>query len=150
MRRGDGPGVVRAVSGKFITRPSFEIVGLGRFRLLAPLVYESERSWMWADGYGGYVPMRRFDVPAGFECDLASVPKILATIAPSWDQTAGSGILHDWTFRHGRLGFKASNALFYEALRAPPATGAIRAYAMWLAVSGPGWLSWKARRRDDP
>lgn len=55
-------------------------------------------------------------VPAGFVCDLASVPKWLRSIAPPWQQSARAGVIHDEGYRFfcSELvagGLKISNAI---------------------------------------
>jgi hypothetical protein len=117
----------------FEARPRFEIIGYDRVELAAPLVYVSDR-------------VGRVVIPEGFVCDLASVPHWMASLAPSWSQTAGAGIVHDYLYRTGKVSRRQADAVLYEALRAPPATGRFRAWAMWAAVRVFGWGAWTCNR----
>lgn len=92
---------------------------------------------------------RVFTVPAGFRNDLASVPAWLRSLAPSWQQTARAGVLHDCLYRWFEVWSVSradSDALFHEALRVDR-TDAFRAWLLWKAVALFGGAAWKRWRR---
>lgn len=131
----------------FTTHPKIEALDGKRVRLLEQLTYRSGKYW--------YIPkLLRFDyefvIPKGFVCDLASVPWMFRSLAPSWQRTAGAGVLHDYLFKTGLLSFRDANAIFREALRCPPAVDRVRAFGMWLAVWSPfGWMAWRKHRKAE-
>jgi hypothetical protein len=131
------------VRGRFYSRPTFTTYGDGRVELVAPLHYRLSKA-RWSTRYREWI--EEVTVPAGFVCDLASVPHWLASIAPSWNQTAGAGIIHDFAYRRGIFSRREADAVFYEALRAQPATGRFRAWCMWSAVRAFGWGAWTCNR----
>jgi hypothetical protein len=130
--------------GTFVECPVIRTPGYHLVELREPLVYKSD--WSWATKKG---PVHTFVVPKGFVCDLASIPKFITWLVPSWDQTAGAGILHDWLYRTGLLSRLDADALFYEALRAEPSTGRFWAFWMWAAVRVFGWGPWTCNRLSE-
>lgn len=73
-----------------LTPPVLRHLGNRTYELAEPLTY----SW---HALGAE---RSITVPAGFRCDLASIPRFLwALIAP--DDLCFAAIIHDWLFRHG-------------------------------------------------
>lgn len=134
------------LTATFSGRCQILVTGRDLVELLAPLTFHSTRNW-WLPKFQHYT--NEFTVPAGFVCDLASVPRWLAWLAPSWMQTSGAGVLHDYLYRTGLLSRREADWLFYEALRAEPATGVVRATAMWLAVRVFGWGAWTCNRLSE-
>ena len=73
----------------FTTPAQLELLDGGlRFRLLAPFVYH----------VGQYPSAQRIEVPAGFETDLASIPRILWSWLPPHGRYAKAALLHDWLY----------------------------------------------------
>lgn len=96
-------------------------------------------------------------VPVRFECDLASVPKWLSSLAPPWQQSARPGVLHDYLFRYGGyhagklipVTRKTADGIFYEALRSE-GVGRFRAWAMYRAVRRFAGIAWRNYREGKP
>jgi hypothetical protein len=91
---------------------------------------------------------RVFTIPAGFRCDLASVPAIFRAIAPPWQQSARSGVMHDCGYRWYEVWGTAKtdlDSLFYESLRSDGTSG-WRARLMQAAVVVGGKLAWNRWR----
>ncbi len=132
--------------GKFNSRPQIEIIGDGRVELIKSFSFTSDSRW-WSPKFQRYES--EIVAPKGFVCDLASVPKVLAALAPSWNQTAGAGIVHDLLYRTGALTRWDADAILYEALRAAPSTGRVRATAMWAFVRVFGWAAWTCNRLSE-
>jgi len=98
--------------------------GTGRTWVLeAPLVY-------WSDRFGEIV------VPAGFECDLNSIPRLGWVISPKTDYPQ-AGVIHDWLYR-SKAGRGVADAVYREALVACGCPE-WRAYGRWLALRAFGW-----------
>lgn len=126
------------------------IVGFNRdlaFRLIGPtssIVQLTATLTYASPDVGGY-----YAIPEGFECDLASVPKWLAALAPPWQQSARSGVLHDAAYRTRGFGVsrKRADALLREALILD-GVDRFRAWAMYRAVRVFGRDSYHARALD--
>ena len=95
---------------------------------------------VWRDGW------RTIRVPAGFDTDLASVPRWLRPLAPPWQQSGRAGVLHDYLYRDGGyagpvrfvdLERSYCDQIFYAALRAD-GTSWFRAKVMQRAVNAFG------------
>ncbi len=101
--------------------------------LLEPLTYSSP-------GVGGY-----YVVPAGFCCDLASIPQAIAALAPDWRSTARAGVLHDLCYRsNAGIARRTADALIHEALLLDE-VDALRARAVWVAVRLFGARSYRVK-----
>lgn len=102
-----------------------------RWRLLDPLILD-------ADGFG------RMVVPAGFETDLASAPRLVWAIVPPIGRYQRAAVVHDWLY--SRLGPAVSrrlaDAVFLDAMAAE-GVAAWRRWLMWTAVRVAGWRSFK-------
>lgn len=105
----------------------------------------SDREW-WSASLQR--KLRWFTIPAGFACDLASIPWWLRVFAPTQIGCGRAGGLHDYLYWTGILPKGCADAIFYEALRAER-VGRVRAYAMWLAVYCFGWRAWWRHRRRE-
>lgn len=57
---------------------------------------------------------RMIEVPAGFECDLNSMPRLAWIVSPKTDYPA-AGVLHDWGYR-GNLPRLEADRLYREVL----------------------------------
>ena len=100
--------------------------------------------WLYAIAEG------RFEVPEGFICDLASIPRPL-TILPGFAKyelgTLGP-IMHDWAYQHGGqvngicLTRRRVDDLFRVFMRCD-GVGPTRSWLAWLMVRGFGWLAWR-------
>lgn len=90
--------------------------------------------------------------PAGFETDLASIPRIVRPLFPVHGLHTRAAVIHDWLYRDQRIGgqwIKRSDAdwIFYEAMRGMGVSWA-KARAMYYAVRSGGWVFWNKRARD--
>lgn len=92
----------------------------------------------------------RFTVPAGFICDLASIPRPL-TIIPGfakYELGTHGPIAHDWAYQHGgwvngiNLTRKRTDDLFYTLMRGD-GVGRVRARIAWGMVRLFGWVAWR-------
>jgi hypothetical protein len=79
-------------------------------------------------------------VPAGFETDLASIPRIAwPVISPMKSYLVQPAILHDWMY-HVSCGYSRyeSDVIFYEAMRVEGVSG-FKAGLIYYAVRWFGW-----------
>ena len=145
----------------FLTPVITEQLGTDRFRLRAPLTYESDMLHHSAT------------IPAGFLTDFESIPRWLPfTYAWLRGTAHAPGIIHDWAYQNHRLWITdltraQADALLYEAAGATgpgiEALGWAKRWALWSGVrlggasawaSGPsrltilGWDRRKARREQ--
>ena len=89
----------------------------------------------------------RLEVPAGFETDLASVPRIPVVYRLWGDRAHREAVLHDAAycidFPLG-LSYTEANNLFLEAMESRGVPWYIR-YPMYLGVCAGGWTAFKRR-----
>ena len=112
----------------FLAPPRVDYLDDTHVRLFEPLVYASPT-----------VGIVR--VPAGFETDLASVPRIPFAYWLAGNTAQGPAIVHDWLYRTKMLSRRQADAVFFEAMSAWGTVG-WRRWAMWGAVRAFGWAPW--------
>jgi hypothetical protein len=113
---------------KFITPLDVRKLGLdgsndqrGTWRLLAPLVYQSDRL------------ERSVVVPAGFVTDFASVPRIPVAFLLAGNCGHEAAVVHDWLYTTHETTRATADAVLREALQAD-GDPAWRAWLMWAGV----------------
>ena len=89
--------------------------------------------------------------PAGFETDLASIPRVMRPLFPVHGPHTRAAVIHDWLYHDQRIGgqwIKRATAdwIFYEAMRGR-GTNWLMARSMYYAVRSGGWLFWNKRSR---
>lgn len=82
-------------------------------------------------------------VPAGFVCDLASVPRWAwaITYPQAHPDTAAAAVVHDWLYRTRAVDRRTADRIFLEILLANGATP-WKAHLMHWAVRIWGWTRW--------
>lgn len=93
----------------------------GVWRLLAPLVYQSDAAG------------QTFTVPAGFETDFASVPRIPLIYELTGNTSQEAATLHDWLYTTGTVSRSMADAVLKEASIATNVPR-WRAWLMWAGV----------------
>jgi hypothetical protein len=92
----------------------------------------------------------RFEVPEGFVCDLASIPRLF-TLIPGfarYELGCDGPIMHDWSYQHGGrvngvcLSRRRTDDLFRTLMRCD-GVGPIRSALAWAAVRAFGFLAWR-------
>jgi hypothetical protein len=73
------------------------------------------------------------EVPASFETDFASVPRLPLTFSLLGQYGHAAAVLHDWLYRTGSLNREAADRVFFNALRSS-GIARWRAYLMWAGV----------------
>jgi hypothetical protein len=90
-------------------------------------------------------------VPAGFEYDLASVPRALTPFIQPDELGRSAPLVHDWLYQNHGL-FAALEAplkrrqvdALFRLLMLLEQVPAWRRYWAWLAVRLGGWLAWRS------
>ena len=94
-------------------------VGSRSWRLHEPLVYQGATD--------------RFQVPAGFRTDFASVPRALTWLLPASGDYTRAAILHDYLVREAPVDRADADAVFRRAMRELGVSVA-RRWMMWTAA----------------
>ncbi len=115
-----------------------QALGDDTWLLVGPLVYDGR----W----------QTFVVPAGFETDFASVPRLVVWLVPRFGRYTRAAILHDWLctvgISTGAVTSREADGLFRRALR-DSGVPVLRRWLMWCGVRWgalddplrrPGWL----------
>lgn len=89
---------------------------------------------------------REFTIPANFETDLASIPKVAWSImAPTHSSLIRAAIVHDWFYRKTcDFTRQETDLIFYHILR-NDGVSVIRASIMYYAVR---WFGWNYYNED--
>lgn len=106
---------------------------------LAPRRYVLQENLAFDDG------VIQITVPAGYRCDLASVPRLLQWIIPKHELDY-AGAVHDYLYE---LAYDKAmaDAVFYMIARSRGQVGSFRARLAWRAVRYGGWPAWWRHRR---
>lgn len=107
-----------------------------RYKLIEPLRVRAALGGAMLSGL-------RITVPAGFETDLASVPRFFWRWFPPAGDYAAAAVVHDWFYRHpsGISRFLA-DAIFRD-LMAALGVPAWKRWLMWAAVRLNSWRYWQ-------
>ena len=102
----------------------------GRWKLDTPLVYYSEV-------VGGEIT-----VPAGFDTDFASVPRVPIIYLLYANRGRRAAAVHDYLYRTGQFDRATCDAVFREALLATD-YGVVVSLAMWAGVRVGGLFTYR-------
>ncbi|HEM7839781.1 TPA: DUF1353 domain-containing protein [Burkholderia multivorans] len=111
----------------FLTELEVELVsdatnsGRGTWRLTAPLVYQSD------------IAQQTFTVPAGFETDFASVPRVPVAFLLAADSAHEASALHDFLYTSPH---PVSRAMADAVLREAAVVSGVPAWRAWLMWAG--------------
>ena len=88
-----------------------------------------------------------YTVPAGFECDGASIPRVFwRIIGPPMDcDYIVEAIIHDWIYRFQPVSRHVADRDFFNRLKKPGLK--IRRYLIYISVALFGWISWNRNKR---
>lgn len=112
----------------------------------------SDRTWCVVEPLTYQGKFQTFIVQENFETDLASVPRALVWLIPSYDRYTKCAVLHDWLWAKEPTVHKAdANGIFRRAMREEDVS-VIHRWMMWAAVGLTSTLSGlqQIRRRDLP
>lgn len=102
----------------------------GRWVLLAPLVYVTRAG-------------ERIVVPAGFDTDFASVPRLPLAYLLAGDTAHQSAVVHDYLYRTHKYSRAKADAIFLEAMEIS-GEPRWRRWVMYASVRAFGFKAWNA------
>jgi hypothetical protein len=111
--------------------------GRGTWKLLAPLIYNSD------------LLGRLVIVPAGFVTDFASVPRLPVAYLLTANCGHEAAVLHDFAYTAHDMTRAQADDLFAEALAVGGEPGWRRGL-MWAGVRVGGWWAWDAPGQSQP
>ena len=115
---------------EFLTELDARAIDGRKWRLLAPLVYDSDILGL-------------ITVPAGFDTDLASIPRIARPLITGMGNDRKPAVIHDHLYSIRHLPRSEADAVFLEALECLRVPW-IKRRAMWAAVRAGGWVVYAA------
>ena len=92
-----------------------------------------ERYWRLREPMTYLGARERFDVPAGFDTDFASVPRLVVWLLPTYGDYTKAAILHDYLWDAGVVSRRDADGLFRRSMRELGVSVA-RRWMMWAAV----------------
>ena len=116
----------------FVTPLQLEATLPGRWKLIHDLVWE-----------GG----QRIVVPAGFETDLASIPRLLRGILHQNGLSRAPAVLHDFLYATQIMTRSEADGVFREALEAE-GMGWLGRFLYWSGVRVGGWVAWRNHAKN--
>lgn len=84
-------------------------------------------------------------VPAGFETDFASIPRVLWTIYPPAGRWGKAAVIHDYLYYHGMRSRKSCDRVFLQGMK-DLGVPRCRRTLMYLAVRLGGRVAWAKHR----
>jgi hypothetical protein len=93
----------------------------GKWILVKPLIYQSD------------VAKQTFVVPAGFQTDLASVPRLPVIYLLTGDTSSAAAVVHDWLYTSHQVPRAMADAVLREASQVTGVPG-WRRWLMWAGV----------------
>lgn len=94
--------------------------------------------------YTDYFDVRRiFTIPAGFETDFASVPRLFwVFVAPTDEFIRIPSLIHDYSYKNKLFSRKVCDAIFLEKMLSFDKYVIIKAYIAYFAVRIGGFLAY--------
>ena len=89
-----------------------------------------------------------YTIPAGFECDGASIPRAFWRIIgpPISSDYIDEAIIHDYLYRVQPVSRAAADRDFFYRLNKPRMR--IRRYLIYISVAAFGWISWSQNKKE--
>lgn len=131
-----GPGFYAGFLPEFFSELDVRCLDDGSWRLDSPLRYGSAL-------LGCFI-----EVPAGFETDFASVPRVPIAYWCWGDRAHREAVIHDYLYRIDSVPVVTrgeADAVFMEAMRCRGKSAAVR-WPMYLGVRAGGWTAYHKRR----
>ena len=84
------------------------------------LKYYDGKDFILEKDYRYMIGEKLIHIPAGFKCDLASVPRIFRNVINTYGDHTKAAVIHDWLYRNGhKLGVsrKEADKVFLEIMK---------------------------------
>lgn len=81
-------------------------------------------------------------IPAGFQTDFASVPRIPIIFEMCGDMGQAAALVHDYLYTEGHTTRAQTDKIFLNILLST-GVGKARSYAMYAGVRSFGWMFWR-------
>lgn len=94
---------------------------------------------------GGPKSLDRIVVPAGFEWDGGSVPRIFWNLVDPWGKASKAYLLHDWLYHTQDRSRLVSDAILMEAMEVL-GVNFFKRKIVFRAVRIGGWMAWGKNR----
>jgi hypothetical protein len=111
----------------------------------SPLDIGDENKWITVKAikFDSKIAQRVIEVPAGFETDLATIPRMFAGLIPVNGKHRNAAIIHDYLYvnKPEWCTRALADSIFLEAMEVL-GESAWRRRAMYLAVRVGGWVYW--------
>jgi len=91
---------------------------------------------------------RMITVPAGFETDFASVPRLFWRIIPPWGRYSSAAVVHDYLYATASVTRYEADRIFLDLMKRLGVPFWKRRL-MYRAVRLGGWASWKRFRSQN-
>ena len=88
---------------------------------------------------------RMITVPAGFETDFASVPRLFWRIIPPWGRYSAAAVVHDYLYATASVTRYEADRIFLDLMKRL-GVPLWKRRLMYRAVRLGGWASWKRFR----
>lgn len=102
----------------------------GRWVLVQPLLYQSD------------IGNLQVIVPAGFQTDLASVPRLPLAYLLTGGRANEAAVIHDFLYTTHQVDRRTADAVLREASTVTGVPTVVR-WLMWAGVRAFGWSHWK-------
>lgn len=115
------------------------------------LSYTVGTGWLLVDDWTVEVDNCRVDIPAGFNFDLASVPRPFWGLIAPFDLSIEAPLLHDFLYRNhqagGRTWKRRQVDRLFRLVQKHEGVCCWRRSLSWLAVRLCGWVAWSSSPR---
>ncbi|MDF7806215.1 DUF1353 domain-containing protein [Pontiellaceae bacterium B12219] len=91
---------------------------------------------------------RMITVPAGFETDFASVPRLFWRIIPPWGRYSAAAVVHDYLYATASVTRYEADRIFLDLMKRL-GVPLWKRRLMYRAVRLGGWASWKRFRSQN-
>ncbi|WP_335978616.1 DUF1353 domain-containing protein [Fusobacterium polymorphum] len=109
------------------------------------LKYYDGKDFILEKDYRYMIGDKLIHIPAGFKCDLASVPRIFRNIINTYGDHTRAAVIHDWLYRNGhKLGVSRKEAdKVFLAVMKEQGVGFFKRQLMYRAVRTFGIFAYK-------
>lgn len=118
-----------------------------RFTQLVVVPTDDGRRWKLKEDLIYKGSRETFTIPAGFETDFASVPRIFWSVLPPHGVYSRAAVLHDWLYIEQPVSRKDADGLFRRSMK-ELGVGYLKRTVMWLAVRTFGAKAWNRNSKS--